>query len=516
MLRKFGCIDIKDTEFKDPEDNTVKKVVNVSNGKQIINEIISLKNYMMFLQRNGKEPHKLDWTKITEDEYSAFVVSPDNTTNPGTVLMPPSTTPTNTTTYDGQGQRKPMTEADLFKKSVRRDPALFPELNNDAIHNKWTDSMIIQAKSQLVYDVFDPLYTPTVAREEVFYLQCDYVLSVFTKVLKTDKSKSILTTHIALDKPTAAQDIWRDLLDYFKTSTVAKDQVDAYRNYLSRTRIDDGKWKGTTHAYILHFQEQVKNYDKYSKVPFTSEEKLQYLQQAVQSHPDLHGIRNTAETIFKATQTELTYEAYFELLTNAAQRYDLHFQKHNNNRSLRRSTRHVYTHDFDGTDPFSTDSFHDALDFYYDDTNDYDNDVNYNANVHNIDTTIYELNATRQMDPATLLPKSVYQQLDVTGKRAWTALPDSLKRYIVKHLPNAPSVNPKPSANPRFGQPRHATRSVNSTTTSTQASGSTTNSDLDAFVAAFKAFQEDRQSQDISSQMSLQAHQHQQTSTSTN
>ena len=118
-----------------------------------------------------------------------FVCSPYNSDSPGTAQMPPSTNPTNTSQHTGTGQRIPLTDAELFKKSVCRDPTIFPELKNDGHHTSWTDNMMITAKSQRVHKVLDPNYIPTVAGEELFHLHCDFMLSIFTMVFKTDKSK---------------------------------------------------------------------------------------------------------------------------------------------------------------------------------------------------------------------------------------------------------------------------------------------------------------------------------------
>ena len=160
----------------------------------------------------------------------------------------------------------------------------------------------------------------------------------------------------------------------------------------------------------------------------------------MQPVPDLYIIKGTAETLFKALKKDLSYEDYFDLLASATQTYDLQHSKRDP-RNLRRSTRHVYAHDFDTFDTHNTDSFFDANEYSNDNENLFDFSDDYEINFHNIDTPIYELNATRQLDSSTQLPKHIYQQLDVTGKRAWIALPDALKRHLVKHLPT-----PSPSS----------------------------------------------------------------------
>ena len=311
---------------------------------------------------------------------------------------------------------------------------------------------MITAKSQRVHKVLDADYVPTMANEELFHLHCDFMLSVFTMVFKTDKSKSILKEHVTLNKPTAAQDIWRDLQEYFKGSTTSRDQIEQYRNYCSTTWINDGKWKGNTHSYILHFQQQVRNYDKLAPKVFTPEEKMQYLQQAVQPLPDLQAIKGTTKTLYKALKKDLSYEDYFDLLSSAAQTYNLQHSKQDPC-NLRWSTRHVYAHDVDTFDTNTYDSFFDANEDLNDNENLFDFSDDYELNFHNIDTPIYELNATRRIDPSTQLPKHIYQHLDVTGKRAWIALPDALKHHLVKNLTVA---SPSTSLSAIPGTPSHS------------------------------------------------------------
>lgn len=254
---------------------------------------MTIKHYIRYLVANGKQYSDIDWTIITCAEFENFVASPDNLPEPANALMPPSTTTTNTLNTTGQGQQKPITEADLFRKNVCRGSSLFPTLKDDAFHTKWTETTTVIAKSQLVDNVLDVSFYPLPAQEELFYLQCNFMLSVWAQVLNTDKSKSILKKHLELKKKTAAQDVWRELQEYFKNSTTGKDQTEKYHNYCANTKINGGKWKGSSHSYILHFQQQVQNYNKYATTAFTDDQKLQHLQQAMSPITELRTVKAT-------------------------------------------------------------------------------------------------------------------------------------------------------------------------------------------------------------------------------
>lgn len=213
-------------------------------------------------------------------------------------------------------------------------------------------------------------------------------------------------------------------------------------------------------------------------------------------------------------------------MCSQAQTYDLEHQK-TDPHALRRSTWHVYAHQT-SIDDFLTnyhvqEQFYDSIYFAAEEDPplfDLHNELYVNqAFQHNIDTPIYELNTTRQIDQTTQLPKPIYQTLDQVGKCAWFALPDSVKRQLVRHLPQPSNPYPPGSywSSPSPGPPPHHSVNFMAAHPSSDAApaSSRLDSDFDAFVAAFRAFPEDGQTP-ISSQNALQAHQHQQSNIDAN
>ena len=47
---------------------------------------------------------------------------------------------------------------------------------------------------------------------------------------------------------------------YALQSTKASMEASSLLSHITTSKLDDGKWKGTTHAYILHWQDQVRKY----------------------------------------------------------------------------------------------------------------------------------------------------------------------------------------------------------------------------------------------------------------
>ena len=77
---------------------------------------------------------------------------------------------------------------------------------------------------------------------------------VFEKTLLTDKGKALVRQH---QHSFDAQRIYKELSVYATQSTKASMNASSLLLYITSTNLGDGKWKGTTHTFILHWQEQV-------------------------------------------------------------------------------------------------------------------------------------------------------------------------------------------------------------------------------------------------------------------
>src|SRR5687767_90441 len=84
-----------------------------------------------------------------------------------------------------------------------------------------------------------------------------YMYVVFEKTLLTDKGKALVRAH---QKTYNAQLIYKELQDYALLSTKATMDASKLLSYITTLSLGDGKWKGSTHVYILHWQDQVCKY----------------------------------------------------------------------------------------------------------------------------------------------------------------------------------------------------------------------------------------------------------------
>ena len=85
-----------------------------------------------------------------------------------------------------------------FKKSIKRDAGIYPELK-DIIHfNTWkVQFKVLIAKDQLGH-VINASYSPLPGMDEAitFWLQQDFVFSVFASKLKAAEAKQIVLKHV--------------------------------------------------------------------------------------------------------------------------------------------------------------------------------------------------------------------------------------------------------------------------------------------------------------------------------
>ena len=75
--------------------------------------------------------------------------------------------------------------------------------------------------------------------------------TVFEKALLTDKGKALVRQY---QSTFDAQKIYKLLSNYAMHSTKASMDTSSRLSYITTTNLADGKWRGTSHAFILHWQ----------------------------------------------------------------------------------------------------------------------------------------------------------------------------------------------------------------------------------------------------------------------
>jgi hypothetical protein len=217
------------------------------------------------------------------------------------------------------------TELATFRKGIKRDASLFPVMNQDSLWDSWNRSIVSIARAQAVEQVLDSTYVPVLLEEIVLFNEKQkYLYSVFERTLQSDKGKAIVRSH---EDKFDAQKVYKEMYDYCNRSTRAQLKSSTLLSYITSVRLDNGSWKSGMHKFILHWEEQVRQYEKL--VPpndhFSEAIKLHMLQNAVHPVPELRQVKVQADQMTTQTGNKLTYPKYVSLLYSAAAPYDSQF-----------------------------------------------------------------------------------------------------------------------------------------------------------------------------------------------
>ena len=331
--------------------------------------------------------------------------------------------------------RTTYTPVDNFKRGIKRDPSYFPTLKDERYNDTWHRSFAAQARAQDVHNVLDPTYVPGDAEATALFMeQQKYVYAVFESKLMTDMGKKFVRDH---ENDFNAQEIYRKLVKHHTKSTKANMDSANLLSYITSARLGDGEWKGSTCGFIVHWQDNVRKYEK--QVPttdhFSDGQKRVMLQNAVARIRELRGVKEAGDMERTRTGRELTYDEYVTLLLSSATSYDEQFK------DKVRAKRTVYSHDI------------------YQDDNDgmqgYDDDESYDVDtpISIIQANSHDMSANNRPDRIRM-PRERWMQLTPEQRQLWDKLHDKAKAIILgisssgtKSTGSSPQKNDSPRRN---------------------------------------------------------------------
>jgi hypothetical protein len=237
-----------------------------------------------------------------------------NTPVPSTPPVAPTSTPTSSHTAP--------TPVDLFKRGIKRDPSVYPTLQDELWNDNWHHYFANQARAQDLSDVLNAAYVPTTsAEQDLFQEKQKYLYAVLESKVKTAKGKAIICKH---ESSFDAQKAYAELQDHHLTSTKASLSSVKILGYITSATIGDGSWHGTSEIFILNWQEQIRLYERLTPTSghFSDEQKLTMLQTAIHPRQELCQVKATAAVLKVHSKKDLDYEAYYSLLFSTASDYD--------------------------------------------------------------------------------------------------------------------------------------------------------------------------------------------------
>lgn len=88
------------------------------------------------------------------------------------------------------------------------------------------------------------------------------MFTVFTDIPLTDRGKSLVRKY---HKTNNAQLIFKELVEHATYSTKACVESNDLVSYITSAKLGDNTWKGSTGNFILHWLEQIRQYDELTR-----------------------------------------------------------------------------------------------------------------------------------------------------------------------------------------------------------------------------------------------------------
>lgn len=227
-----------------------------------------------------------------------------------------------------------------LKRGIKRDATQFSILKDDSNWDNWICSTTAQARAQDIADVLDPSFTPSNPDDIALFMEKQkFMYAVFEKSLQTNKG---IAPVCHFQQTFDAQVFYKELFAYAMQSTKATMNASSILSYISTTMLGDGKWSSTTHAFILHWQDQVRKYHDLSPQTILSYDlQCTLLQNVVHSIIELRQVKLQAGQFKTHTGKDLSYNEYCTFLLSAAQQYDTQIG-HSGHKIIKRK---IFEHD---------------------------------------------------------------------------------------------------------------------------------------------------------------------------
>ena len=143
--------------------------------------------HLIVRDNTDTHPTEAEWLSMDHMEFEAYRLDPTNNLSNALQI-----TTTNPSTDNPGTVRPPQSTVTEFKKSIKRDPASYPTLQDQKHWNSWNRTMIAQARTHDVSEVFDRNYVPLATNAkavELFQQKQGFIYIILNKCVLTNKGK---------------------------------------------------------------------------------------------------------------------------------------------------------------------------------------------------------------------------------------------------------------------------------------------------------------------------------------
>ena len=210
-----------------------------------------------------------------------------------------------------------------FWKGIKWDPSAYPILKDINQWDLWKRIFVATAEAQGIQNILNIGYSLPRHEKPLFLEQQKYVYSVLLNMVKASTLKSIVINA----KKDSIPQCWDTIMQAAECLTSAKIKATDLLQYITSAKYDDGKWRGTSKDFIIHWCEQLQQYKDLccdGANQFSDVAKTQMLQNTLDNVIEFQMICTTAQQTGHAVNggKPHSYEDYKALVISAADAYN--------------------------------------------------------------------------------------------------------------------------------------------------------------------------------------------------
>lgn len=338
---------------RSPDSN---RLVRTSLSLGIKMKLVTFLAYVRWLDSTDQS---YTWTSLRRADFDHFraheyIKYSSPTTIPPSAPRPPNGSPR----IAAVASSTPADVVREFRKTVKRDSSIYPVLHDDKGWDSYSRAVKAHAHTHGVEKILDPSFVPILDDEKALFAEHQkFMYPMFLRTLQTDfGQRTVRAYETSMD----AQAVWRDICEHALSSTRAEHSSTKLMSYITTASL--ANWKGTAHAFILHWEEQVRQYHKLidhdAEFMYSPGMLQKILQNAVVDIPALRAVQDTNELLRVSGSPKVKFDKYFTLLLSAASTYDRQYLSRSS-RPPHRSRRSVNAHETLSIDT-SVDDLHDS------------------------------------------------------------------------------------------------------------------------------------------------------------
>ena len=360
---------------------------------------------------------RVDWldpNTVNEDEWDeyrvALYVPPGVAPSAAPPPMPPAPPAT-------QGSRSTSTynPASDFRKGIKRDKTHYTEIKDERQWDEFKRKTIATAYAHGCENVINSSYVPASSDDAIlFEEQKKFMYDVWTTILKTPMGKHFVRQH---EGTRDAQAVWRDYVNYMRSSTRADIEIEGLMTTLTSLRISPTT-KMTAQQFILEWLDKLRIYEDLTPMNahFPDIMKKAMLQNALNGLKDFQDVKTAEQMEIAKGQGPMTYQAYVALVQQVAAAYDVKMGPQS--RPSGDPSRKVHVVEFDD----------------YDGTENYGYEYDHGDEAHEYfgSTSVFAAQTQqRGRGKRPSLPKAVWSAMSRSDQLAWDNISDQAKFKIM-------------------------------------------------------------------------------------